>query len=256
MIISDETLSAFLDAELSPSEMDTVRQRISEDETLANRLAELAQVDAQITQHYSAIDTRPLPDAISQLLDSAPNSPPISATTSATTSATIIVFPLWKKIQRSVQQHAAIAACTLLVLGFGLTQLLPSGNDSAKADWLAIAAALDTTASGTLHTLPDGKQLKPRLSFVNQKGNYCRQFLLRDNNSNTETIACHINNQWQLNNKIVAAHDMPPSAHHSDEYHTASNHTDLIDRVLDAMMKGDALDAQAETQAIANGWQQ
>ncbi len=45
MTISDEQLSAFLDAELPEDEMELVRQGLIDDENLANRLAELAMVD-------------------------------------------------------------------------------------------------------------------------------------------------------------------------------------------------------------------
>lgn len=258
MTISDEKLSAFLDAELPESEMESIRQRISEDETLANRLAELAMVDEQIAQHYAAIDARPLPDAIANLLASAPSAAtPDVVTPTVTTadvvtptpSATIIAFPLWKKVQRGLQQHAAVAACTALVLGFGLAQLLPGSQDSPLGDWNAIAAALDTAASGTEQALADDKRIKPRLTFVNEEGHYCRQFLVSDMRISTESIACRIGDKWQPAITVYAQ-----GLSHSGDYQTATNSTSVLDQALDNMMHGDAFDAQAESNIIHRGW--
>ena len=46
MKMTDETLSAFLDNELTDAEMEAVRDQIEKDPTLADRLAEMASVDA------------------------------------------------------------------------------------------------------------------------------------------------------------------------------------------------------------------
>lgn len=240
MIISDEKLSAFLDAELPESEMESIRQRISEDETLANRLAELAMVDEQVAQHYAAIDARPLPDAIANLLASAP---------AEATTATIIPFPLWKKVQRGLQQHAAVAACTALVLGFGLAQLLPGSQDSPLGNWNAIAAALDTAASGTEHALADNKRIKPRLTFVNEQGHFCRQFRISDSSISTETIACRIDDKWEPSITLYTQ-----AVAHDGDYQAATNGASVLDQALDNMMQGDVFDAQAESQIIHRGW--
>ncbi|WP_331352886.1 hypothetical protein [Cellvibrio sp. UBA7671] len=253
MTVSDEKLSAFLDAELPENEMEFIREQISEDETLANRLAELAMVDAQIAQHYSAIDARPLPDAIANLLASAPTDvAPDVATPDVVTpisSATIIPFPLWKKVQRGLQQHAAVAACTALVLGFGLAQLLPGTQDSSRGDWNAIAAALDTAASGTEHKLANDKRIKPRLTFINQQGAYCRQFRVSDLHSSSETIACRIGDNWEPSVTIYTQGISPEG-----DYQTATNDASVLDQALDTIMHGDAFDAQAESAIIERGW--
>jgi hypothetical protein len=164
-------------------------------------------------------------------------------------SATIIPFPLWKKVQRGLQQHAAVAACTALVLGFGLAQLLPGSQSSTLGDWNAIAAALDTAASGTAQALADDKHIKPRLTFVNEQGNYCRQFLVSDAHSSTETIACRIGNKWEPSITVYAQ-----GGSREGEYQTATNSASVLDQALDTMMHGDAFDAQAESTIIQRGW--
>lgn len=246
MTISDETLSAFLDAELSDSEMENVRQRISEDETLVNRLAELAMVDEQVAQHYRAIDSRPMPDNITQLLGSTSVAP--------ATTATVIAFPLWKKIAQGLQQHSAIAACTLLVLGFGLTQLLPNSDKALLGNWNAIATTLDTTASGTEQQLADGKRIKPRLTFINNDGNYCRQFMVTNARASAESIACRANNKWQPKVTVYSQGNYRSDEYQSGEYQTATNNAALLDSTLDELMNGDPFDAQQESEIMRNNW--
>ncbi|PUA28008.1 MAG: hypothetical protein B0W54_16035 [Cellvibrio sp. 79] len=236
MTISDEQLSAFLDAELPEAEMEWVRQQLVDDENLANRLAELAMVDDQVARHYAQIDERPLPVAITRLLATEPNQ----------ASNNIIPFPLWKRVQRGLQQHAAIAACTLLVIGFGMVQLLPGTNNN-KNNWSAVAQVLEKNASGDEQHLDDGSRVKPRLTFINNNGNYCRQFQLIERDKSSENIACRNNNYWEL----VISEQQETLA--DGDYQTASGGS-LLDNALDEMMSRDAFDAAAEQQAINSRW--
>jgi anti-sigma factor RsiW len=69
MKMTDETLSAFLDNELTDAEMEAVRDQIEKDPTLADRLAEMASVDAELQAHYGSIDDRPMPASITRMLE-------------------------------------------------------------------------------------------------------------------------------------------------------------------------------------------
>lgn len=236
MKISDEQLSAFLDAELPEQEMEFIRQQLSDDETLANRLAELAMVDEQIASHYAGIDQQPMPEAITQLLRD-----------EQSVTNNIIQFPLWKKMHHKLQQHAAMAASVALVIGFSAAQLLPGSNNADN--WNAIAQVLDNASSGTEQIITDGSRIKPRLSFINQEGDYCRQFLVVDKNISAENIACRTNNRWQLTMSIYSQQQAQPG-----EYQTATGGS-VLDSALDEMMQSDAFDAEAENRAIKNRWQ-
>ncbi len=57
MKISDEMLSAFLDAELSEEDMEAVRCALETDDDLVMRLAELAQVDHWVVENSAIMDT-------------------------------------------------------------------------------------------------------------------------------------------------------------------------------------------------------
>ncbi len=242
MTISDEQLSAFLDAELPEHEMEKIRQHISEDESLANRLAELALVDSQVANHYAQIDQRPMPTAITELLN--------EEKTTTDRSAKVIAFPLWKRLQNQLQEHAAMAASVALVIGFGAAQLLPSQNTNNDTNhkWNAIAQVLDQTPSGSEQQLDDGSQIKPRLSFINQEGNICRQFQVIENKRSAENIACNVDNQWQLSMSVYTQESIQ-----ANEYQTASGGS-VLDAALDEMMQSNAFDAEQEAAAIKNNW--
>ncbi len=235
MTISDEQLSAFLDAELPEPEMERVRQQLIVDENLADRLAQLAMVDEQIANHYACIDERPMPESIQTLL--AQNS---------TAADNIVVFPRWKRVQQGVQKNIAIAACTLLVIGFGMVQLLPANNQHTN-QWNTIAQVLEQNVSGSEQHLDDGSRVKTRLTFINNNGNYCRQFQLIQRDKSSENIACRVNNRWELavsvSQETIAAGD----------YQTASGGSSL-DSALDEMMHSEAFDVAAEQQAIDSHW--
>lgn len=245
MSITDEQLSAFLDAELPEDEMERVREQLVADESLANRLAELAMVDDQIATHYSRIDEQPMPAALAQLLARPQQPTPAQHPLQTPAPSNVIRFPLAKKIVQVLQNPMAIAACTLLVVGFGMVQLLP-GNQNAN-DWPAIAQVLEQTPSNNEQLLEDGSRVKPRLTFINNQGNYCRQFLLVQGNKGSENIACRDNNQWQLS--FSAQQEVLVN----DDYQTASGGS-LLDDTLDDMMQGDAFDLSAEQQAINQHW--
>lgn len=237
MTISDEQLSAFLDSELPAHEMELIRAQLCDDENLANRLAELAMVDEQVASHYATIDQRPMPDAVMRMLSDTPSA-----------SATVIAFPLRKKIHRALQQHAAMAASVALVIGFGAAQLLPGNAADNTSQWSAVAQVLNTHISGTETILDDHSKIKPRLSFMNQEGNYCRQFQITEHNRHTDSIACHVDNHWQLKISVYSQ-----SVAQEDEYQTASGGS-VLDSALDEMMYSDAFDAEAESQAIKSKW--
>ncbi len=67
MEITDEKLSAFLDAELTPSDMEKIREAIELDDDLVMRLAELSQVDQWVVENAEIMDATPVPDKLIEL---------------------------------------------------------------------------------------------------------------------------------------------------------------------------------------------
>lgn len=232
MKVSDEQLSAFLDAELPEPEMEWIRNQLIDDEELANRLAELAMVDEQIASHYKRIDETPLPQSITKLLEQEPK------------TAKIIHFPVRKKLQKLFQPQVA-AACAVVAIVFGSWQFM-SGKEE-NDNWAAIAQVLDTQISGNTKILADGSQVKSRLTFLNQQGNYCRQFQIINQDKSSENIACRNKEQWEL--QISLAQKIT----NEGDYQTATGGS-ALDSTIDEMLNGDVFDLSAEEKTIANNW--
>jgi len=233
MTVSDEQLSAFLDNELSEIDMERIREQLIADESLANRLAELAMVDELVAMSYSAIDSRPIPEAINKLL--ARNEPKV---------AEIIAFPRLKSIQKNIQKHVAIAASVALILGFGVSQLL----NKHDGNWQSVAQILEHTASGIELASANGAHIKPRLTFMDKEGDYCRQFSMVDKKQASENIACRKNNVWKLSESVAVK-----KVQQTGTYQTATGGS-VLDEKIEEMASGDFFDAQAESETISMHW--
>lgn len=232
MKITDEQLSAFLDLELPEVEMEAIRELLLEDEALADRLAELALVDELVAASARQIDNLPVSEAVHALLRE-------------NKSTQVITFPLWKRIQLGLQLPLAIAASIALVISFGVAQILRSNNHN---DWLAVAQVLETAPSGLVKTASNGVEVKPRLTFKNHQGEYCRQFDLQDARGRSENIACRQGSQWQLTSSVLQGPQQTAS-----EYQTASGGS-ALDEVLEQMVAGDIFNAQRELEVIDQHW--
>ena len=278
MNISDETLSAFLDAELPEYEMEKIRHAIALDDNIADRLAELAMVDPIVQDYYQRIDQHPVPQAILALLDettvnqadetaatvltaandeaSSVNISPLISSSKTTASETtaaetdnIVAFPWWRRAQQQVQQYAAAVAIVALVAGYGVSQY---GLDSDSPTQFAslessINMLLETQPSGQPSELADNKTLSIRLSFYNQQGDFCRQYGVQSSDQQSEYIACKQQGEWQQLANIA----LPTAINTGEQYQTASG-ASAIDSVLDTMMSGAGLTLTEEQQALDN----
>ncbi|MDX1802216.1 MAG: hypothetical protein R3303_14890 [Marinobacter sp.] len=241
MNINDETLSAFLDAELPEPEMQAIREHLRTDPTLTDRLAKLAAVDSQLFRHYSTIDDEPLPSAVTDALAKAGSS--ASATPAPDN---VVAFRRWRSLQQSVRQHAGLAVAAVLVLTLAVAKLF---DGAANPSWPVVTAGLETAPSGQPVELSDGRTLTPRLTFRNQRGDYCREFHLQGAGHASERIACRSGERWTL----AAQAGVEPSPGDSG-YHTASGGS-ALDPVLDQMMSGDAIGPAEERRLIDSGWE-
>jgi hypothetical protein len=139
----------------------------------------------------------------------------------------------------------AIAASVVMVLGLGAIQLLHETN--TNGNWQDIAKILDTTPSGVQMTT-HGVEIKPRLTFTNKQGEYCRQFIMTNEKSTTENIACRKQGQWKVEVSVTL-----DKSQEANTYQTASGGS-LLDSTIEEMANGDFFDAQDEALAIERHW--
>ncbi|UJF22623.1 hypothetical protein [Shewanella sp. OMA3-2] len=237
MNLSDETLSAFLDAELPEAEMERVRLALIDNDMIAERLADLAMIDPMVTNYYQAIDQQPIPEATMTLLEES---------TSAATN--VIVFPWWRKAQQQVQQYAAAVAVIALLVGYGVSQLDTQTQIEPDIAGLntAITEQLTHLPSGVAAQLDDDSTLSIQLSFYNQQGEFCRQYNKQKQQLFSENVACQQQGQWQQMAKVEYTLDPVSQA----EYQTASGGS-AIDTVLDTLMVGAPLTPTQEHQVLS-----
>lgn len=233
MQLTDELLSGFLDASLSEAEMAFVREHLLDDEHLADRLASLAIVDTLVQQHAMQIDSVPLPEAITLLLEQAE---PV-----LTQNDNVVSFPWWRRVSQQLQQHAAAVACVALVAGYGVAQFAPDGS-GGNGLALHITTALDSVPSGR-EVQMQGQVLTPQLSFISNKGGFCRYYIVKTGTQQTENIACRTNEGWQQHASLAVAQQTTAG------YQTASA-AGLLEPVLDELMTGTALDLATEAQHL------
>lgn len=265
-MITDDMLSAFLDNALSASDMERVREAMAQDLTVADRLAELAQVDMVVKKAADVATRIPLPAAVVQLL----GQHSMDATHGNNTkhaSVTRKVLP-FSETERQFDGSAtlkhvgmrptkrnswtfplAIAASLAVVAGLSFFQL---DNKEAQQSsyWANVSEALNTVHSGTTITLASGKRVTPQLSFEDTQHHYCRQAQVQSNDELNVMIACkNKQGNWQL--KVTETFLVSPMG---GEYQTASA-SNVFDNELDKMMLSQPLNHQQEQQAIKQQWQ-
>lgn len=244
MNISDEHISAFLDAELEPHEMAAMRAVIAQDEAVAERVEAFAAVDATLKQRYSSIDAQPLPQSVLSMIESA------SANAKPQKTAQVIELSRWQRTKIHAQEHFAVAASVALMLGVGVGYFASQPESGSDGAWQQVAQQLDAAPSGQMHTLTDGGALKVQLSFKNQDGAFCRQYYQQAGNDAhaSENVACKHDGQWQLAARV------PTAVKREGTYATASK-SGAIDGVLDGMMADSPMSYDQEQSAIAKQWQ-
>ncbi|MFQ3172606.1 MAG: hypothetical protein ACI9DG_002647 [Oleispira sp.] len=244
MTISDETLNAFIDGELSTLEMNIVRDAIVKQPAVAERVDALAALNSQVHASLSSIDTVPL----SKGLDDLRKKLEVSARSehSSGNADNIIRFPWWRKVQTAVTMPTAIAASVAAIFGFFMN-FDTNTNSDALTDWTAINDALTHQRSGAVITTQSGASFEARLTFLNNGGEYCRQFYVKSMNSPAlQSIACRVGDDWNLRAAIPAGDQA--------SYQTASSDRSL-DAILDTMMEGDPVSPEQEKMVIEHRWQ-
>ena len=250
--ISDDKLSAFLDAELPDHEMQWIRDQIADNEELAMRIAELASVDAIVSSTYHEIDEVPLPDSIQELVAASQ-----STSSDPANTGKVVPLSLWQRAQSVWQAHAPLATAAALVLGLmiGVSSSYLNTDSSRFAtnytvhQWPQVKTILNDKPSGEAVTLTQGYTLMPRVSFINGQQQLCRQFVVNTPINSQHNIACHDGQQWQLE---ATLYDEPIE---TGNYQTASSQQP-INSLVDSMAVGAFLNPEQEQEAIRSGWAQ
>jgi hypothetical protein len=246
MKISDEMLSAFIDAELSETAMEEIRCVLESDDDLVMRLADLIHADHWVAENAAVIDNTPMADNLLPLAQSIDKK--IAQGKTAVLAANVVSLSAWKNFNKSLQKPYALAAGVAMLFGVGTITLMQSQQASLVLT-AGITQALDQQRSGEVSSIAQGDKITANLSFTNRVGDYCRQFQYVSEQTASVNIACKENDQWQL--KITKKVKLTEN---TQNYRAASNQASL-DSAIDAMINGPAMDSAQEQRAIAKNWQ-
>jgi len=254
MTITDEKLSAYLDGELAPDEMDAIRNAIENDNGLRAQIEKLIKADQIITAAYHDIDNAPMPQSVMNLLAPRAAAAPADA-------GNVASFP---RRSAAAQPRWAIpmAAAVALAIGVGVgLQFAPRAHRPSD-DTILLAEVIDQ--SSPIHQIlestrsaqtvylegADGASMTPVLTFKSASGDYCREFMLAEQGLTNRAVACRRRDGWAV--QFAAANG---GAADPDVYATASVHFGpVFDAAVDALIDDAPLSAADELALIQKKW--
>lgn len=241
---TDEQLSAFLDGELAPAEMDALALALEADDGLAARMERLGSANAAYLGAVGAIDNAPMKASLKAAMETPP-------------TAKVIAFRP-RSIAAFVTEHRAIAASLLCAAGvFGLMSTMNRGAVdplAPGADGQIMASSpihrmLESGKTGEVVTISASASATPRLTFASDDGGFCRQFDLVSGESASAAIACREGDGWKTQ---VVAYGLPKP---SGDFQTASaGKSEALEAFLDQRMSGAPMNAEDEARLLAGGW--
>jgi hypothetical protein len=258
---------AYVDGELAGAERAAFDARLVHEPALATAVARERALRATLQSAYAPVLDEPVPGRLLDLL-AMPGpqaaTPPAAAANDAVAIGGNDAYRAKLPHARRWQwpEWAAMAACLVLGVLFGMRALAPSAVPSAGG-----TLALATGANGTITAQgPLREALEQRiggggdktlsdvavgLSFRDRAQQYCRTFSLAGASSG---IACKQDDGW-----VVASlsHDATASSTPvaAGNYRTAASpYSPALLQAVDALRVGDTLDAVAESAARAKGW--
>lgn len=244
---SDDKLSAYLDGELQPEEMERLARDIQEDKALAARLDRLASANQTFLAAASDIDAIPLPKGVTTLL----------ADAEKTEGARVIPYRP-RRIAAFLVEHRAIAAslvCAVAAYGVGFATFAGRASEIPASSGLIASSsplhrALEQGAGGATVRLAGGVEIKPQLTFLTADDAFCRQYELTTAGGAVEGIACREDGAWRVQVASFASGQIDKG-----DYRTAaSGRSAALEAFIDANISGSPLDAGEERELLARGW--
>jgi surface antigen len=250
-IISDETLMAYADGELSPSARRSVRQTLARDPALAQKLDSfVATGRLNLSDAFDDILSEPVPPHLLEAVLGTRHRP---AQAAAPLALLVDCIRRWRSILRvSTWSLAAVPALSVgLVLGaVGSWLVQPSGGLVREMGGRLIASGplqqvLETTPSGT--AIRAGQDMfEPESTFYSQKQEWCREYqLLAGAENRFKGLACRSRDgTWRV--------DIHAQARSTTAYAPAAH--GVVADAVEKLMQGQPLALEAEKRLIKEAW--
>ncbi len=233
MIVTPEMIAAYADGELEGAQLAAVEAAIAADPALAAQVERHRALKAQLGAHFAPILAQPVPDSLTALLQSKAE------------SAEVLSFAAERQkrglapmVRRWTPFAGPALAASLVLALWQPWQGLDTPQGYADPQ---LASLLDTQLVAEQAT---GEQVRILLSFRNDVGRYCRAW----RGSDSGGIACRDATGWKIERALGIG------AAQTTEYRQAGSDMEIL-AAAQEMAAGEALDAVAEAQAKADGWQ-
>lgn len=255
--ITDEQLSAYLDGMLDEADVRALEAALENDPGAGLRLVRMARNDRSLKQHFREAARRPVPEAISAMLEPAPRQE------RSWWSGLAERLTSWSATPAPLQAMGAVAV--LAVVGIGvLTMFDPGAPFNGAPRQAAVVRALPSTSSEVSRFLdeqPSGEALSldgsgralVDMSFQHADGRYCRQYrvVLGEASSSIAAIACRSGSEWQ--EVLIQRVDNPIAE--SGMFQTASGQgSSIIDGYIREYAEGDIMVGKSEAELIERNW--
>ena len=238
-MIESDLLSAYCDGETSPEDTARIEAAMEADTALVARIDAMMAVRARVADAYAGVlDAATDPRTAEMVRERLSRSP----------SNVVSFTPRSQASWRRALWPSAVAAA--LVAGvFGGAQIdRPSPAPGLVGKGLA--QVLDSTRSGQASTV-DGAVMRVSLSFASRDGAPCRQFTLERNGELLSGLACKSDGDWRMRASTIEAGQT------GGDYRTAAGGgEDLVSRMADGLIAGEAFDQAEEQRRIRSGWTQ
>ncbi len=268
--IPDEALMALADNELPAAEAAELRAAIADDPDAAERLAMFAETRMLVSG--SDRDDVQVSDALrSAVLQADARYPePARAGIGSLVRAPFGGRPRDPAARPNSGEgfggrrwHLPMAAALLLSVGglsgYLVAQLQRVGDNAAHTALMmlpgaerALAAALDTAASGSETSVPDGTGEGMRIVMLSTHrladGTFCREFEIRRAQQSLLAASCRRNNAWRT--EIAVVRDRPQGGL------APASGAAVVDDHLSTIGSEGALSPEEERAAMARGWSQ
>ena len=267
---TDETLMAYADGLLDPSQRTQIEGLCAEDPALRARLqvfrATGRSLGGLLQDHVNAPVPKRLLDFVSaqEAKLAARNGPRRSRFWSRLKEHA----QTWRYLDPSSLRTAVVAGAAMIA-GIGLGWLLrgdSGGHEIALTDLVKVENshliaraplrhALDSLVSGKQTRLalsgPENVQLKVKMTFRNEARDYCRAYeIVIPSPERYAGVACRMGGQWSV--RIQAM--IPPSSVSPNQSVPAGVRSSTMEAVVSAIIDGDPLSAPDEAAVIAEGW--
>jgi anti-sigma-K factor RskA len=263
MTISDETLMAFSDGELTGEERAAVERAIQENPELEKRVARHRALRDRIKLAYSAELSEPVPERLLAAARRAGPAPTSGKIVNLNEARAAMVRQAARDDSRAANDESSfkpgwrslggIAAGILLGLGvgYGLWQQ-GSGPIARNADgaWIASGQLKSALTAQLAAEQTPTSRVHIGISFRDKAGEYCRSFAL-SGAAAPVGVACHHGADWQIQSLMKGQ-----AGEGGGQYRTAGTQMPaLLLKSIEAQIAGEPLDQAAEAAARQQGWQ-